>query len=347
MTPWERFEAAINFEEPDVVPVRISVSIGGTWSSYKQTGKKAAAALPHERYPEAQQEIGVGTPITPTAWGGRFEQRSLDGLLDSDWWAPTISDVTHHGRLSVPSREYMVDYLDKSCLEILRSTTLQHRERHMGGGWSITVMGPGDLACRLMGHRGYERILLGMFKQPNEVHRLYELLAKSNIAWVNLCKERLEPIRMCRLHDHSLTFLSPQMSEEFGTPYWSREFGALPKETIRWYHNEGQIGGNVTSILRMGATAYEFGLVDSQKAKALFDGQVALVGGINNIGTMLHGTPEQVQTQVRRSIADLAPGGGFVLQPSGGQDVNTPIANSDALYEACLKYGRYPIEGGF
>ncbi|MEM3047154.1 MAG: uroporphyrinogen decarboxylase family protein [Candidatus Bathyarchaeia archaeon] len=342
MTPWERFEATTHFEEPDIVPVRVHVSPGGYWTVHRRSAPRTVGET-KDRYPEAQQEIGVGTPVTPAAWGGRFEQRSLDGNLDSDWWAPTIIDVTDHEKLWVPSREYLVDYLEKTCASILQSTTREQRERHMGGGWSITVMGPGDLACRLMGHTGYQRILSSMYKAPSEVHKLYEILVRSNVEWVNVCKERLDSIRMCRLHDHSLTFLSPKMSEKFGIPYWSREFSALPKETVRWYHNEGRIGSNITSILKMGATAYEFGLVDAERAKELFDGRVTMVGGVNNIGAMLHGSPEEVTAEARRSIETLAPGGGFILQASGGQDVNTPIANSDALYNAAMRQGRYPI----
>jgi len=342
MTPWERFEATTCFEEPDLVPVRVHVSAGGFWSSYKRYAERPPVEQ-QPRYPEAQQEIGVGTPVTPLAWGGRLEQRSLDGNLDSDWWAPTITDVTGHKQLSIPSREYMLDYLEETCASLLRSTTREQRERHMGGGWSITVMGPGDLACRLMGHGGYERILTAMYRAPNEVHKLYEFLVRSNVQWVSLCRERLDNIRMCRLHDHSLTFLSPQMSKRFGIPYWRREFDALGSETVRWYHNEGQIGGNIASILKMGATVYEFGLVDALRAKKLFAGKVTMVGGVNNIGSMLHGRPEQVIVEARCSIETLAPGGGFILQASGGQDINTPVANSDALYRAAMKYGRYPL----
>lgn len=61
------------------------------------------------------------------------------------------------------------------------------------------------------------------------------------------------------------------------------------------------------------------------------------------IAELAMGTPQQVDEQVRRRIADLAPGGGYAVGISPGPAYYIRMENYDALRQAVFKYGRYPI----
>jgi uroporphyrinogen decarboxylase len=55
------------------------------------------------------------------------------------------------------------------------------------------------------------------------------------------------------------------------------------------------------------------------------------------------GTPEDVRTEVRHRIRDLAPGGGYVLTAVHNIQPGVPPENVVAMYDAARELGRYPI----
>ena len=54
-------------------------------------------------------------------------------------------------------------------------------------------------------------------------------------------------------------------------------------------------------------------------------------------------TPAEVRAEVRQRIRDLAPGGGYAVGSSNSVPEYVPLANFNAMREATLQYGRYPI----
>jgi uroporphyrinogen decarboxylase len=54
---------------------------------------------------------------------------------------------------------------------------------------------------------------------------------------------------------------------------------------------------------------------DLERTKRKLGGKVCLWGGVNGHLTVEQGTEEQVAAEVRRALAALAPGGGFILSP--------------------------------
>jgi uroporphyrinogen decarboxylase len=53
------------------------------------------------------------------------------------------------------------------------------------------------------------------------------------------------------------------------------------------------------------------------------------------------GTTAEVREEVRRRIADLAPGGGFVLGAVHNIQAEVPVENVLAMVEAAREFGRY------
>ena len=57
-----------------------------------------------------------------------------------------------------------------------------------------------------------------------------------------------------------------------------------------------------------------------------------------------NGAIDNVRKEVRRIIRDLAPGGGYVLASVHNLQSDIPPENIQAMFEAALKYGKYPIQ---
>ena len=54
----------------------------------------------------------------------------------------------------------------------------------------------------------------------------------------------------------------------------------------------------------------------------------------------------RLKAEVRRRIADFAPGGGYVLSAVHNIQAGVPLENIIAMFEAGKEYGRYPIGDG-
>ncbi|MEM3047422.1 MAG: uroporphyrinogen decarboxylase family protein, partial [Candidatus Bathyarchaeia archaeon] len=262
--------------------------------------------------------------------------------LDADWWAPLLRDVTESDKLSVPSREALLPRLLQARDAVLARYPEEARRRYGGGGWTTAISGPMDLACRLMGHLGYQLILIGFYRHPREVHRLFDVLARANVEWVKLCLEVLGDVRVLHFADHGLALISPRHFPVFGLPYWRREVEAMPRGSIIWYHNEGDVSHLLDAVPEMGVDVFEFGWVDIKAAKTRIGDRVCLLGNIDPTTVLLRGSPTDVIRECRNAISIAAPGGGYILSSRGGETPRTPIENIDAMYTASLKYGKYP-----
>ena len=78
--------------------------------------------------------------------------------------------------------------------------------------------------------------------------------------------------------------------------------------------------------------------------KERFGDQLVFWGGsVDSQGTFPFGTPEQVRTEVLRSIRDLASGGGYIFNSIHNIQPGTPIENLLAFYDAIHAHWQYPI----
>ncbi len=85
---------------------------------------------------------------------------------------------------------------------------------------------------------------------------------------------------------------------------------------------------------------------DPLRIKREYGDRLSFYSNIANTTILPHGTPQEVAAEVRRKIAALAPGGGYVF--SGGHNIqaDVPPANIVALFDAAYEAGRYPLNGG-
>lgn len=135
--------------------------------------------------------------------------------------------------------------------------------------------------------------------------------------------------------------LSPELEQEFSTPYVKRIVSAVQTESfLVGYHN---CGNNVVpmaeSLYDIGAAFYHFG--DSIRLKdmlALSPPNVPVMGNISPSGEFLGGTPESVRRAVYSLMEECREYPNFVL--SSGCDIppKTPWENIRAFFAAAGDY---------
>jgi len=56
---------------------------------------------------------------------------------------------------------------------------------------------------------------------------------------------------------------------------------------------------------------------------------------------MPYGTPEDIRNEVKDRFKKLAPDGGYIFCTAHNIQVDTPVRNIEALFEAYRLYGKY------
>jgi len=82
---------------------------------------------------------------------------------------------------------------------------------------------------------------------------------------------------------------------------------------------------------------------DPVRIKKDFGNRLSFYSNVANTTVLPEGQPAEVATEVRRKIAALAPGGGYIF--SGGHNIqaDVPPANIVALFDTAYEAGRYPL----
>jgi uroporphyrinogen decarboxylase len=73
--------------------------------------------------------------------------------------------------------------------------------------------------------------------------------------------------------------------------------------------------------------------MDAARIKAAFGDRIAFHGGVDLQHTLPHGSPAEVEAEVRYLIETLGPGGGYVLSAAHYIQNDVPTENILALYQ--------------
>jgi len=83
--------------------------------------------------------------------------------------------------------------------------------------------------------------------------------------------------------------------------------------------------------------------MQAEKLKERFGGRIVLWGGLDVQEILPFGTPREVEAEVKRIIEIFAPGGGYVFSPAHVIQPDVPVENIIAMFDAAVKYGKYPV----
>jgi uroporphyrinogen decarboxylase len=83
--------------------------------------------------------------------------------------------------------------------------------------------------------------------------------------------------------------------------------------------------------------------MNAARLKRAYGDRLAFCGGVDQRRVLPHGSSGEVEEEVRRRIAELGPGGGYLLAPTHDIQADTPVENVLAVFEATKRWGRYPL----
>jgi uroporphyrinogen decarboxylase len=203
--------------------------------------------------------------------------------------------------------------------------------------------------------RGPEQFFTDLYLNPDFVKALMEKLTDLHIQYYKRYMEAVgEFIDIVMVSDDLGAENGPLVSlahfREFIKPYQKRLWRSIKERTdaFLFLHCCGSVYQFIPDLIEMGVdilnpiqvTAKD---MDTNRLKKEFGDKMSFWGGIDTQEVMPFGSPDDVEREVKKRIADLAPGGGYVLTAVHNIQPGVSPENICRMYESAHKYGKYPI----
>jgi uroporphyrinogen decarboxylase len=379
MTSRERVLAALTHEEPDTVPLALG---GGPYGlvddlylrlvDYLNLGQPVPPFRSGHNisYMDDRllEKLGTDlrycwpglTPNSPVNPGpnentfydsyGQVWKRALpyyytgDGILKEAVSIYDIERLVHWPDLSDP--RWMAGVAERA--RALRGNTDYFVVMRM-----VASHGPFQTACDL---RGTENFLKDLVRNPEFAQTLLErvttVLEKLMTQAMLAGGKYFDMIELPGddYAGNTNIMISPAMFRKFIKPCLVRLVKVVKEHnpnTKIMLHSDGAITALLPDIIDLGVDVIHplepLPATDLTAVKEKFGKQVTFLGGID-ISHAMPGSREDVIAETKRRIAQLAPGGGYILAPSNHLQADVPAENVVTLFETARKFGKYPIQ---
>ena len=228
-------------------------------------------------------------------------------------------------------------------------TPLSEAKKILPGNMKVIVQ-IGKVFNPVLWLMGFETFSYTLFDNPDLVKAMFERVGDIQVRTLERCLDY--PSVGGYLHADDIAFntslmVSPQVLREYAFP-WFKRMASLTHQQglLALFHSDGRLDTVFDDIIDMGYDGVhpiDPGAMDINKTKTVAAGRIGLIGNIDLRYTLPHGTPEEVEEEVRVRIRDLAPGGGYCLSSANSVPDYVPYENYVAMQNAWLKYGCYPI----
>jgi uroporphyrinogen decarboxylase len=216
----------------------------------------------------------------------------------------------------------------------------------------VASHGPFQTACDL---RGTENFLMDMALNPEFARTLLEKVTSVIEGLLDLAmRAGGRYFDMIELPGDDYAgntnpVISPHMFRQLIKPCLERLIKTIKEhnpDTRIMFHSDGAITDLLPDIIKLGVDVIHplepLPTTDLPAIKQQFGEKVTFLGGID-ISHAMPASREQVITEVRQRIAQLGPGGGYILAPSNHLQADVPTENVVTLFQSARQYGKYPL----
>lgn len=377
LTSRDRVLMALNHEEPDRVPIFFGTSGVTTLLSPAYDKLKAHLGISQAtqllsrtfQYARLDEEIlqrfhSDGRPLLPGPSPSTLRQEiSVTEFVDDwgiRWRRPPTSlyyDVAEPPLCSATVDD-LASYPWPDLAHPSRFVGLaeQARALHNTTGCALVGMSgvsPFEQAQLLC---GTENLLAALIADPEFASallgKLTDIMLASVTALLAAVGDELDIVLMGDdLGTQQSSVISPALYRKLLKPLHARLIGAVKQHSKAkiFFHSDGniytllgdliEIGVDILNPVQVSAGA----MGDTAGLKRKFGANLSFCGAIDTGWVLPRGTPADVRNEVRRRIADLGPGGGYILASVHCIQPDVPIDNILALFDEALVAGKYPL----
>jgi len=376
MTPRERVLCALDHQEPDRVPVFFGTS--GVTSMLAPAYEQLKAALGIkgetrfisqvfqyaridedvlERFHSDGRALLAGPPPSP------LRQPLVNDTLRDEWgitWRRNPATLYFESadaplrtaRAADLPHQPWPDLAHPSRFEHLAAEARALRSR----GFAVVCLSGVCPFEQIQLLRGMETWLTDLASDPAFAHallrRVTDLMLSGLSALLGAAGEWIDVLVMGDdLGTQNAPVISPAMYRQLLKPYHAELIAASRARSRAriFFHTDGNVFPLLDDLVEIGVdilnpvqvSARDMG--DTARLKRRYGGQLSFCGGIDTQQVLPHGTTDDVRREVRRRLADLAPGGGYIAAPVHCIQPDVPLENVFALFDELAASGRYPL----
>jgi uroporphyrinogen decarboxylase len=231
------------------------------------------------------------------------------------------------------------------------------RELHENTDYAVvgTPGGPVNIFELAWYLRGLDQMLMDLLVDKPFVHALLRKVTDLQKAkygeFLRKCGKYLDIVRIGDdMGTQQQPFFSPALYREMIKPYHQEYFSFIKEHTDAslMLHSCGNVYPLIPDLIEAGVDILNPIQVsakdmDPQRLKQEFGDRLTFSGAIDTQHVLPHGSPHEVEEEVRRRIQELGPGGGYMIASVHNIQPDVPPENVVAMFHAGLKYGRYPL----
>lgn len=212
------------------------------------------------------------------------------------------------------------------------------------GAWFTTTDGPFTVACEL---RGADRLCIDMYEDPDFYHQLMEYLTESIVLRMKAWREYMGMPAVTKAFgfaDDSIMLLSSDMYREYVLPYHKKMAAALSTMEER---GGVHLCGDATRHFRtlrdeLNIYSFDTGFPVDHRALCLELGPEVTIHGGPRAQLIQMGGIDEIRSESKRILEEVKPvSRTFIFRDGNDIPPYTPLENIQALYDACLEFGRY------
>lgn len=353
MTSRERVLAALQHERTDRVPrLLYEEAIGYVPAIEKLLGERCAPKTPREFFDMDITGVAAASTVLPRSrfaeWLGPESEEALRRGEVDEWGVRWRGGSLHHfAHIESPLRgvedpERLRRYPWPDLDQEYRWRDLAGRVAELQAHGVAVAAFAGSVFEQAWYLRGMDDLMADMLTRAGIAHEFLDRLAFF---------QRLSAQRFARAGVDILitgddvagqrgllmkaetwrTFLKPRLAAT------AKAVKAINPECRIFYHSDGNIEALIPDLIEAGVdilNPIQPECMDPSAVKRKYGAQLSFWGAVSVQRTMPFGTPEDVRREVRRRIAEMGGGGGYILAPAHVLSPEVPWENIVAFFEA-------------
>jgi len=321
-----------------------------------------------------KEHVGEGKDVAAhygfhkCAWFGMRAPEGLPKLDYSKYWegVELPPGTTFAGGLAlVPGSMYHFSHYVSPLRNATRLTDIEGYPMHDMTEWDMSWIeqevqkahAQGIPAQGWVGHmyenawqiRGYEQFLMDVVERPAWADCLLERIARQNmIAAVAFARAGVDWISCGDdVANQNALMFAPSTWRKMFHAKWKRiwaEIKEINPSCQIWYHSDGNISTIVGELVDAGLdmlNPVQPECIDTDALHKRFGKRLTFDGCIGTQSTMPWGTPDDVRARVKYVIEAYGRNGGLIVSPTHVLEPEVPIANIEAMVQACKDFGTF------
>lgn len=344
---WNRINASMNFQEPDRVPIWDYLDNRYVVEHFAQEGDDY-----HKTMIRVYHSLGIDLC---RGYGGSFEEnREGESVGQGKGQHKILGRTSWKVRYEVENLEELKAYqpqpVSYEWIEEHWIASVKNQQVRFAP-YTFYVPGHGCGFHATYGLMGQEFFCYAIYDARKEIERIMDVFGETATRFTKAtAKEQFSPLFFIGddiAYKDRLMF-SPQFLRETFIPRLKRMIQPLKEANIKTiYHSDGNLMEIMDDLIEAGIDGINpiepLAGMDLKVLKQRYGKNLILVGGIDCSQLLPLGTPDQIRQGVKEAMRSAAIGGGFFIGSSSEVTPATPLENILAFYEACQKYGKYPI----